>query len=188
MINLQTKKQIRKEILAERRGLPEEKKQEYSHKITQNFIRSREFSEAETILCYVSAIEEVSTRELIEISWECGKKIGVPKVLGPHEMEFYEIQNWQQLQEGFKGILEPCGTKKLQEKKALVVLPGVAFDSFGKRIGYGGGFYDTYLQKHPEYTKAAFAFSIQMTEKIPAESHDVRVDSIYTEKGVYQIW
>lgn len=84
---------------------------------------------------------------------------------------------------GYKGILEPEMKKKLEPDRALVVVPGTVFDRSGRRIGYGGGFYDTYLQKHPMYQKVAFAFSMQIIDEIPAEPHDISMDLIYTEKG-----
>ena len=173
-------------MLAKRRALPVELKEKYGHEIVHQLLVSREFSEAQTILCYVSTADEVPTDELIKAAWRLGKKVGVPKVLGPHEMEFFEIRDFKDLQAGYKGILEPTAGKIIKDKKGLVIVPGTVFDIYGIRIGYGGGFYDSYLQKHPEYKKAAFAFSMQITEKIPAESHDISMDYIYTEKGVYR--
>lgn len=188
VINLQEKKEIRKDILGKRKNLSDTFKREFSQTIVEQFVRSREFQETEVLLCYVSTKEEVRTEELMQIAWSDGKKVGVPKVIGKHEMEFYEIHNFQELQKGYRGILEPKEGNRLCNDSALVVVPGVAFDLLGRRIGYGGGFYDTYLRKHPEYLKAAFAFDDQIIEKVPAESHDISMDFIYTEKGVYRRW
>lgn len=180
---MHTKQQIRKEMLAKRKALPADMKEQYSHEIVQHFLGSKEFQEAETILCYVSMKDEVSTVELMETAWKFEKRIGVPKVLGSHEMEFFEISNFKELHIGYKGILEPEMKKKLEPDSALVIVPGTVFDYSGRRIGYGGGFYDTYLQKHPMYQKAAFAFSMQIIDEIPVEPHDISMDLIYTEKG-----
>lgn len=170
-------------MLAKRKLLSVKQKETYSQEIVRCFLESSEFQEADTILSYLSTADEVSTKELIEQAWKLGKRVGVPKVLGPHWMEFYEICDFEELHIGYKGILEPDRTKKLEMENALVIVPGTAFDPQGRRIGYGGGFYDTYLQKHPKYTTAAFAFSIQITEEILAEPHDISMDFIYTEKG-----
>lgn len=170
-------------MLAKRKVLPADIKKQYSHKIVQHFLRSKEFQEAEMLLCYVANADEVSTVELMETAWKFGKRVGVPKVLGSHEMEFFEISDFKELHAGYKGILEPEMTKKLEIDRALVIVPGTVFDRSGRRIGYGGGFYDTYLQKHPMYQKVAFAFSMQIIDKIPAEPHDISMDFIYTEKG-----
>lgn len=186
--NLDAKKQIRKEVSARRQALSDDLKCEYSRKIIDAFVKSRAFQQADVVFCYVSTADEVSTNELLEYSWKTGKRVAVPKVLAPHEMEFYEIHGFEELRGGFKGILEPEKSEEVQAEYGIVIVPGVAFDGSGKRLGYGGGFYDTYLQKHPEYKKAAFAFSMQMIDEIPAESHDVGMEYIYTEKGVYRIW
>lgn len=170
-------------MLAKRKALPADLKEQYSHEIVQHFLESKEFQEAETILCYVSTTDEVSTVEVMENAWKLGKRIAVPKVLGTHEMEFFEIRNLKELHVGYKGILEPEEKKKLELDRALVIVPGTVFDYSGRRIGYGGGFYDTYLQKHPKYSKVAFAFSMQIIDEIPVESHDISMDFIYTEKG-----
>lgn len=180
---MHTKQQIRKEMLAKRKALPADMKEQYSHEIIQLFLGSKEFQEAETLLCYVSTADEVSTLELMEIAWKFGKRIGVPKVLGSHEMDFFEISDLKELHVGYKGILEPEMKKKLEPDHALVIVPGTVFDRSSRRIGYGGGFYDIYLQKHPMYQKVAFAFSMQIINEIPAELHDIGMDLIYTEKG-----
>lgn len=183
---MEIKKQIRIEILQKRRALSENLRQQYSRKIIGEFVRSKEFEQADVVFCYVSTEDEVSTKKLLEYILASGKRVAVPKVLAPHEMEFYEIHGLDELERGFKGILEPKVTVKAEAEYGVVVVPGVTFDRLGKRLGYGGGFYDTYLQKHPEYIRVAFAFSMQMTEKIPTESHDISMDFIYTEKGVYR--
>lgn len=170
-------------MLAKRSALPVDKKEQYSHEIVRHFLGSKEFQEAEILLCYVSTVDEVSIVELMKTAWKLGKRVGVPKVLGTHEMEFFEISSLEELQVGYKGILEPQTKKKAEPEQALVVVPGTAFDLSCRRIGYGGGFYDTYLQKHPEYCTVAFAFSMQIIDEIPTESHDISMDFIYTEKG-----
>lgn len=176
-------------MLTKRKLLSANIKEKYSHEIVRSFLKSPEFSNAEVILCYVSTPEEVSTIELIETAWKLGKRVGVPKVLESREMEFFEIQNFEELCKGYKGILEPFTEKRLilsSNENTLVIVPGTVFDKHFQRMGYGGGFYDCYLQKHPDYVKIAFAFSMQVIEQVPAEKHDVSMDFIYTEKGKIQ--
>lgn len=173
-------------MLAKRKDMPEYLKEKYSHKVILQLIQSTEYVEADTILCYVSTTDEVSTKELIEMAWKQNKKVGVPKVLGPHKMEFFEIHDFSNLKKGYKGIMEPYTGTIINPEKALIIVPGTVFDIRGKRIGYGGGFYDTYLQKHPKFKRVAFAFSMQIADTIPTEPHDISMDFIYTEKGVYK--
>ena len=77
-------------------------------------------------------------------------------------------------------------TEALPGRDALIILPGAAFDRKGNRLGYGGGFYDTYLAAHPQAGRAAIAFALQIAEDIPSAPHDIRPDIIVTEKEMIQ--
>ena len=118
-----------------------------------------------------------------------GKRTAVPKVTGERRMEFYYISSMEELSPGYRGIPEPegrAGTEAVPAKDALIILPGAAFDRMGNRLGYGGGFYDTYLASHPQAGRAAIAFSVQIAERIPSGPYDIRPDIIFTEKEMIQ--
>lgn len=149
------------------------------------------YAEAELVLAYVSYGNEVDTRAVIESALTSGKRVAVPRVLShKHKMDFYEIDGMGDLVEGFKGILEPgrgvsspLGTVDLLGSVCLV--PGLVFDAAGHRIGYGGGYYDRFLQFYPG-DKIALARSTQVSSNpLPAESCDVPVDFIVTDSGVW---
>lgn len=116
-----------------------------------------------------------------------GKKVAVPKVIVDNFMKFYYIDSLKSLTPGAYGILEPEAYPQREACKehALVILPGVAFDRQGNRIGYGKGFYDNYLSTHPQYHRIGLAFSAQCVDFIPADCHDIRVEAVITEKGNY---
>lgn len=200
--NLETKKEIRRISLEKRKGLPGRIRREYSHMITERVLCHPFFQCADMIFCYVAFREEVDTEEIIHTALEMGKTVAVPKVCGENQMEFYKIRSLKELMPGYQGIMEPQMWDqehgKINEitpylvnaggktgKKAVMLLPGAAFDKAGNRIGYGGGFYDAYLQKYPCFYKIGLAFSVQCVEEIPAKSHDVRVDLIMTELGEF---
>ena len=100
-------------------------------------------------------------------------------------MEFCFIKSPADLKPGFMGIKEPgpwCPKAPAPFKDSLVLMPGIAFNRNGTRAGYGGGYYDTYLEGHSECIKAALAYSVQIAPEIPAAPTDIKVDMIVTEE------
>ena len=122
---------------------------------------------------------------IIEEALRNGKRVALPRVRGKRRMEFCFIMSPADLKPGFMGIKEPgpwCPKAPAPFKDSVVVMPGIAFDRNGTRAGYGGGYYDTYLEGHAECIKAALAYSVQIAPEIPAAPADIKVDMIVTEK------
>ena len=179
------KKQIRKEILALRKTMPISLLEEKSRIITGKVIRHSVFQSAECIFCYIDAKGEVRTKDIIEYAWSQGKKVAVPKVHG-EIMEFYYITAYDQLEEGNFGIQEPkesCQKVKCIPENSIVIMPGVAFDMRGNRIGYGKGYSDKYFSKNSNLYKMAIAFSIQILPEILADEFDVRANCVIIEEN-----
>ena len=124
--------------------------------------------------CYVDYEKEVGTRVIIEQAWKRGKRVAVPKVEGK-EMKFFYVQSFEELKSGYKGILEPMNGVLADASSALVILPAVAVDQEGYRLGYGGGYFDRYLEAHPQYETVALAFEMQVVKFLPREGFDRRV-------------
>lgn len=190
MKNLERKQAIRKELLKKRNTLTVEDLKNYSKLIEKQLLSLEQYKNAEIILIYVSYLSEVSTYEIIEQGLKTGKKIFCPKVLRPEIMEFYEITSFEDVVLGYKNIPEPKATdvpfENINLSKALMVMPMVGFDNYKNRLGYGGGFYDRYLQRFPTLTKLALAFECQRYENsLPFEETDIKVDFIITEKAIY---
>lgn len=166
--------------------LPEQR-QAYSKRIVDQVVCHPLFLCAEEIYCYVSFGDETVTFDLIKQSLKTGKKVAVPRVIVDNFMNFYYIDSLKELKTGHFGILEPeeNPVRKADGQDVLVILPGIAFDRKGNRIGYGKGFYDAYLNEHPEFHRIGLAFSDQCVEWIPADPHDIRVEAVITEKGNY---
>lgn len=175
------KKDIRKQIFAARKACTDEQVRKDSLEITKRLTALHEFQEAEKILVYADYNHEVMTGFLIEEAWRAGKEVAVPKVVGK-EMVFYKLENFSQLEPGYFGIPEPSKEEIVQWENALMIMPGVAFDRQKHRVGYGGGFYDRFLEKHPDLTRIAVAFSFQMLPEVPAEPTDICPQVIVTEK------
>lgn len=189
---LESKKEIRKRALELRKALLKEEVIEKSKIITNKIITLEEFLESRNIMAYMDFSNEVSTKFLIEKCFEMGKKVFLPKVAYKSKrryLEVYEVTDIKnQLSKGTYGILEPNGnfTGKVDEKIIdMVVVPGVAFDEKRNRIGFGAGYYDSFLKNtKKECHKVGIAFEIQICPYIPAEEHDVPLDMIVTEKRV----
>ncbi len=182
---METKKQIRKSTLSRRRALSAEEWEVYSQKIQGALLEHPWFQEADDIYCYVDYNKEVATRGVIQQAWNMGKRVWVPKVHGT-TMEFYPITSFADLASGTYGNLEPVTTQKAEAAKGLLIQPGVAFDLACHRLGYGGGFYDRYLEKHPNLKKIALAFEVQITEVLPVEETDICPDYVITESRIIE--
>lgn len=167
------KKEIRKNMLAVRRSLEKSYVMEASHIICEKLKKSPFYKAAESICLYMPIHNEVDVTELLETG-----NIYIPKIIDK-SMDFYLYEGKDSIEAGAYGILEPIGNKKLiPNDKTLVVMPGVAFSRDGYRLGYGGGYYDTYLEKYPMCMKAAVCFREQLVEELPAREHDVKPDII----------
>lgn len=185
---MEPKSEIRRSKRALRKALPSDVRQRYSEQIALRVTLHPLFARCEFLFCYMACKEEVDLTLLMKAAWKSGKRVAVPRVLSEGEMEFFEIHGFDELSPGYAGILEPMPNKIPVEvrdgQNVLVLLPGLAFDREGNRLGYGKGFYDRYLERHPSYHTMGIAFSTQCEEKLPATPHDEKVDLIMTEKGV----
>lgn len=144
-----------------------------------------EYRSSEMIATYVSTIDEVKTDQIIRDSLGYGKRVIVPKIVSPAEMLFSEIRDLNDLEKGKFGILEPkpnlVRPVPLGEAKVILV-PVVAWDKRGHRIGHGMGYFDLALRKLSENLKVGLAFEVQRVSRIQDEEHDVLLDMVITEE------
>ena len=180
------KNQIKDLMLEKRNSLPKEEITEKSKKIENNLFNLSQFKKSKLAMFFVSFNSEVNTHEMIKKSLQ-NKKVAVPKVL-QHEIEPSIILDVDSLVPSGKfGILEPIEAMKIAYKNIdLVLVPGIAFDNEGHRIGYGFGYYDKFLKKVPKAVKIGLCFDFQIVDKIPHEEHDVAVDFVITEARVLE--
>ena len=178
------KQLIRKLILKKRNSLPEKKLLSFSERIKASLFSAKEYQSAKAVMFYVSFNKEVSTHKMIIESLKT--KIGIVPKCVKNEIVPHKIQSFSELKKGTLGILEPK-TKKVfpKEKIDLIIVPGIAFDKRGFRIGYGKGYYDRFL-KNIKAMKIALVFEFQVIEKVPNHEKDVPVDKIITEKRIIE--
>lgn len=183
------KQDLRRIVRERRRHCSEADLAGMSRQITERILALEEYRNAGVVFAYMDLPGEVQTRELIRSCLKDGKKVAIPKVWSGNEpkMKFYEITGFDHLIPGMMQIPEPdprCCPCLDEEEKALVIMPGVAFDLDLNRIGYGAGFYDRYLHKHTEHVTAAVAFDFQIFDEVPCEETDVRTQILVTPGGV----
>ena len=182
---MEAKKDIRKRVLETRSHLTDKEWEDRSHRIFEKVATHPFFLRAKEIYCYVDYRKEVGTRAIINHAWSVGKKVAVPKI-NETGMDFYYIQSFDELHEGYKGILEPNPLHPANGEDVLVIMPGAAFDQKCHRIGYGKGYYDRYLCLHPTHKTLALAFELQMMESIPKDDYDICPSIIITEENSYE--
>ena len=182
------KKALRSKIIAARRNLTDNYRQRASNRMMTVFCALPDFKEPRKVLCYASMADEVQIRPLMEKWLSLGVTVALPHITGKGQMEAMSFTDFDSLVEGEYGILTPDPEKgKIipPEELDLIIVPGIAFDTRGERLGKGGGFYDAYLARATKAKRIALAFSCQLVAKIPMEDHDVRVHKIITEQGIY---
>lgn len=177
---MEDKKRIRRAVFAARKAHSDEEIERMSSIIAEKLCSLPVFQKAQRILAYADYNHEVKTGEIIQRALLLGKEVAVPRVEGK-DMVFYKITDPCVLQPGYFGIPEPTCGQAAEWEKALMIMPGVAFDTCNRRVGYGGGFYDRYLEKHPGIDTIALAFEFQIMAEVPFEPTDICPAKILTE-------
>jgi len=173
------KDDLRKEILEKRNDLSKEEVVSKSDIIISKLKCSPEYKSAKVILFYVSKDNEVNTHGLIKEA-SADKKVLVPKVRG-QDIDCCKIKSLTELSKGNYDILEPKVCELVDfETIDLVIVPGVAFDRSGNRIGFGKGYYDNLLRK-VSCKKVALAYSFQIVDSIESDEWDIKVDLVISE-------
>lgn len=179
------KEKLRKQMLEKRNGISEIERKKKSGDILQRFAESAIYKNAQCIDCYVSVGSEVETWSMLHQAWKDGKKVAVPVTEKNGMMYFMEIECIEQLSLTRLGLWEPKGRKEWEHipcEKDVFLIPGLAFDCRGKRLGYGGGFYDRYLEKYRGFPTIGLGFEVQILENVPWEAYDMDLQYILTEK------
>ncbi len=180
---------IRKTILIMRDSLAEEDVEHKSKAIRERLYETQEYKTAATVHCYVSIRNEVDTRVIIRDMIRSKISVIVPVTdVNTKVLRHSRITDIDTLRPGTMGIPQPerVDMKELDlDKVDLVILPGVAFDRFGNRIGFGGGFYDRFLSEI-DAVKVGLAYEFQIVDKIEADPHDETVDRVITQDRIYE--
>ena len=181
----QAKRALRRELLALRDALPPDERRAKSEAVAARFLALPELADARTVMAFWSFGSEVDTAPLLEGLLGAGRTTAMPMVEGVDVVPV-ECRRGDEMRQTSFGAFEPVAGRVLDVTELdLVVVPGVAFDGGGRRVGYGGGFYDRLLPRlRPGVPAVAVAFSLQLVPEVPAGGMDRRVDSVVTESEV----
>jgi 5-formyltetrahydrofolate cyclo-ligase len=192
--NASRKRALRREVRARLRAMSLEARTHASAEIRERLLKSPQFREARTLHCYMSLPLEVDTAPLLRAAFEGGKRVYVPFQIP--ERDRLGVAAWTpglNMAPGPLGILEPGAEHRLQELPEpidLVLVPGLAFDRKGNRLGRGKGYYDRFLASLPprpvtdpasRTALVALAFAHQVVPEVPRDPWDVPVSHILTE-------
>lgn len=184
------KQAIRRQALANRQDQPD--KDAISRLICEKLASLPEYAKAATVMGYVDVRDEVRTRDFLAQVLREGKRLVVPYCVD-NELELFRLANMGELTVATFGLLEPkpelrqSADRRVEPAELdLIIVPGLAFDREGGRIGHGKGYYDRLLPRVPATTPSiALAFECQMFPRIPMQPHDTFMDKVITEKAVY---
>jgi 5-formyltetrahydrofolate cyclo-ligase len=172
------KKELRRSIRECKRAMTEEEIVSRSEKLAELFYASDAYKNAKTIYGYLPYNQEVRTVPMLEQAMRDGKRVAVPKCYG-EEMRFIYMDDLSKVEKGYANIPEPIADDPVaDDPTALVLMPGMAFTKDGKRMGYGGGFYDKFLAAEPDHPTVALCYAFQMVEDLPTEDYDIPVDCV----------
>lgn len=187
------KGELRKEIKLKRENLNKEIKAKYDENIKKALFESEVYKNSKVVFIYVNMDSEVNTTEIIKDLFSSDKKVAVPKVIPintkERHMKALKIDSMLQLNEsGAFGILEPSlECDDISGEVDLIIIPGLAFDIKGNRLGYGGGFYDRFLSKYPNCKRVALCYDFQILEEVPHEFFDEKVQVIISEERIIDL-
>ena len=173
------KKALRRLIGEKKRAMTAQEIEEKSARLAGRLFDTAQYRQAKSLYAYVAFNQEVRTRAIIERAWADGKRVAVPKTVGSN-LRFIWIENLDGLAPtGLYDIPEPVLNEPLaDDARALVLVPGLAFDARGHRVGYGGGYYDRWLAAHPGHPTVSLCYGFQMVDQLRDEAHDIAVDAV----------
>lgn len=172
------KKALRREIGALKRAMTDAQIAAYSADLCEKFCNTDYYRDAASIYAYLPYNQEVRTWDIVRRAWADGKRVAVPKVYGDI-MRFLWLDSFDHIAPGGWNIPEPTFDEPVaDDEDALILMPGLAFDPAGHRVGYGGGFYDKYLEEHTKHRLVALCYPFQLFPHLDVEEHDVPVDLV----------
>ena len=176
------KSELRKQVLHEMKDISQEQKPAIDQALTERLLHHPFYQEAKIIASYLSFPHEFQTQGLIEQALKDGKKVLIPKTYPKGRMDFV-VYDPQQLVKTSFGLLEPQGDLEVVDASQidLIHVPGLAFSKEGYRIGYGGGYYDRYLEHFTGHTLSTI-YPCQIQDFIP-EKHDIPVEEVLIDEG-----
>ena len=179
------KVELRKHIRQLKRQFTPQQLEELSLDICSRLLLEPHIQQADPLLLYHSLPGEVDTRMLLDTLK--GKNILLPHVVSAEEMELKRYSGPADLRQGAFGIMEPCGASFTDYQQIdVAIVPGMAFDHHGHRLGRGKGYYDRFLSRVPNIYKIGLCFGFQLVEEVPTDENDIQMDLVLSGSGCQQ--
>ena len=187
----QQKHELRQRMKTLRDAIPAADRTAQSQAVADHVLGLDAVQNARSVFVFVSFGSEIQTHGLIDALLEMGKTVAVPKLLpnaspsraGAKRMAAIPITSLDELAPGPMGILIPTNDIELNASPDITLVPGLAFTKQGRRLGYGGGYYDRFLQTNAATQTAAIGYGLQVLDTLPVGRDDIPVRSIVTEQG-----
>lgn len=179
------KEELRRRVAALRRTLLADTRQRFSLAMCERLVESEIFKRAKVVAAYSALRFEIDPRALVERACALGKIVGLPRfVANTGTLELAEYRPGDELTETHFMVKQPLESASAIELTSvdLVLVPGLAFDLRGERLGFGQGYYDRFLPRMPNAVRAGLCFELQLLAEVPATTHDVPVDQLATER------
>jgi len=176
-----SKEEWRKALLTKRNATTDANRTDWDNRLINQFLDHPQLNLAKRVSCYIGYGSEVNTMPLIHRLWQLGIQVCVPRIISKHKgMEMVDIASNNDLTSGKYGIPAPKNQMPAltDEPIDIILVPGLIFDQQGYRIGYGGGFYDRFLVKHPLCYKISLAYPFQKVDALPHDWYDIPVDEV----------
>lgn len=179
------KEELRKRAAALRRTLASETRARFAAAMCARLIADEAFQRARVVLGYSALRFEIDPRPALERAWELGKTVALPRILGDsRSLALHEYRPGDTLEEGGFVVKEPLPSapRIAPHEVELVLVPGLAFDARGHRLGFGQGYYDRLLPELTNARRVGLAFELSLLVEVPNAAHDAPVDLVVTEK------
>lgn len=184
-MNLSIKEQkqhLRETMLEQRNAMPRRERNALSESICGQLWELIVKNKIRAIHSYLTMGSEVNVLPLLQKALDAGLTVVVPKTLKKRQMQNLVLHDLKNMEPGIFNTYHPKDSEEYTGEYDLIFVAGLAFDEKGYRVGYGGGYYDTYLAGQPEALKVGVCFPFQMIKEVPLEPHDIKLDEVYTSQ------
>ena len=172
------KNELRDFIRQQKRQMTDTEITEKSRILTEAFLKTDVYRQARSIYGYLPYNQEVRTQAILEQALRDGKTVAIAKCYGP-DMRFIQMDDLSLMQKLPRRAPEPIADSPVaHDPTALVLMPGLAFDPQGRRLGYGGGYYDRFLAAEPHHPTVALCFDFQMVDRLETQDFDIPADLV----------
>lgn len=181
------KKDIRNRLLGQRGRMPPSVKEAYDQRVCQSLWDLMEGQGYQTVHTYLPMGSEIDIFPFIGKCLQHQKTVIAPQTLPGRKFNNLVLTSLQDLEAGIFGTMYPAGNRVFEGSYDLIVLPGLACDAEKYRVGYGGGYYDTFLADWPKAHKVGVFYPFQQIEKVPREPHDMPLDDLLIGRWINRI-